>query len=232
MTIIPHPCRQAGLPQPPAACPAVGHSPSVGTLAAPAPHGTHSGGRAGRALGSTWLCLPRAARCLRELSSFLQPPNTSLLPACVLGVREGALIQGPEGGMGKRQAQRHFQAVQMQSRILLCPLESHSTCWSLFCHICYIYAASGFAWQRTLEKSGHAGGPKGVFPATVVAAWAPPLPTGALHSWPSTEADVSGIFLFLPQHYWFNTCPFCFSCSIIFCLSAKYAAMWSKGWGN
>lgn len=38
-----------------------------------------------------------------ELSSFLQPGNASLLSACVLGVSEGALIQGPEGGAGKKQ---------------------------------------------------------------------------------------------------------------------------------
>lgn len=49
-----------------------------------------------------------------------------------------------------------------------------------------------------------AGTLKWVFPATVVAAWAASLPTRALHSWPSTEGDVSGIFLFLPQNYRFN----------------------------
>lgn len=54
-------------------------------------------------LGNTWLCACREEPSwMWELSSFLRPGNTSLLSACALGVSERALIQGPEGGTGKK----------------------------------------------------------------------------------------------------------------------------------
>lgn len=78
-----------------------------------------------------------------EISAFLQPGNTSLLSACALEMSQGALIQGPRGGTGKKQECKGI------SRLHRCRVTSSSTprsstvapraCFVTFVILCYCW---------------------------------------------------------------------------------------------